>query len=706
MNQSSWHDINSPGVFRPQDRECVSSQAEEPAEESSQQGGSEVRFIDGSWVKPAEGFRFNESCTVRVKAEYLVFSMRTRVTFNLFVRYNGQEEDLRNEVAAHLDDNCEAEAQVKLFYGDKYYRDLQRDPSVTCEYLFRVTHSRGANVFTSEPLAMPANAAASGAKMEIVDAPRQFAPTVEPCTIVYRIAEGALLGDETAVISIKDASGTVVFEMRDLPVDSGIQHAFGWNGQGANGACLRAGSGPFAVTVMLAGNPRSESEPRQVAVEIAECTVEIAGLDANSRLVVNDPELDVEVCATVWYKKSDGSKAAAGVPADVLFGFSDPNPANLAAASSYQHSAGKHLGKGGDPNAVYWKAHPSFPANSADGFKTECSVAVATAAGSTDIGKAKAYFKPSAAGKDDFKIKVRVMHPDGAAELANGECGAFAVWRRIEYAAVCTMNGETYIDIATQHGEIGPAFESTGANGAYVLYARSAVTTLPAAVTAKYLGLYDAAAANRQANWPDDFSPAKLEASPNQMAPTADELNDYAYAGADPATVLKKIAAAAAITAKAELWFNAIVNDYCDRVSNWFAAAGVTGPNALLAVQYYHPKLSGVGTDGQTEFWPAGININLANPGSGLIDQGDPDRATWREVQGFNRGSISVIFKNYGSAARLKTVCRHEIGHATGGVFKRAEFGTGDHSGSGLMTPDGASSTFSNADAAKLRGAL
>lgn len=83
---------------------------------------------------------------------------------------------------------------------------------------------------------------------------------------------------------------------------------------------------------------------------------------------------------------------------------------------------------------------------------------------------------------------------------------------------------------------------------------------------------------------------------------------------------------------------------------------------------------------------------------------GHPDIKTWREVQGFNRGGISVIFKNYGNAGRLQIICRHEIGHGTKSAFKRAEFGAGDHSNSGLMTPYGSGALFSVADSGKLRG--
>jgi hypothetical protein len=235
--------------------------------------------------------------------------------------------------------------------------------------------------------------------------------------------------------------------------------------------------------------------------------------------------------------------------------------------------------------------------------------------------------------------------------------------------------------------------------GKCVVYERGAVTTLAVALTAKYIGLYDPGAPGKQAAWPADFSPTKLETSPNQMQPTATELADYA--SANP---MKQAVAKLAIDAKAQLWFDAIIADYGNRVSNWFTAAAIPGGNSLLAVQYYHPKLSNLGTDGQTNFWPPGVSINMANHGTGMNIPGHPDSKTWREVQGFNRGGISVIFKNYGSAGRLQIICRHEIGHGTKSAFKRAEFGAGDHSNSGLMTPYGSGALFSVADSGKLRG--
>ncbi len=552
-------------------------------------------------------------------------------------------------------------------------------------------------------LASPAPDGSSEVVLDEVSA--DFAPSIEPCIIDYHLEDSEPLTSGKATITIQDNTGAVIFEKDDLPLEKGKTHSYDWDGKAGDGTYPPAGSGPFQITVSQTGEAASTSSPRDSAVSVMDVELVVDGVDSSNRLVVNDPALEPLVTATVYFKKSDGTKVITEVPAKVEFTFTDPGTNNITSAASFSYAAGRTLGKRGVAGAKYWKAHPSFVATSSDSFQTDCTVETEIASGSADKGKAKAHFLPSGVGRDNYKVTAKVFAPDGTTVLGQKDV-TFEVWRKISYNNVHTVNGEAYIDAATVHAQIGPAFETTGANGAYVLYERGTVQTLPAALTVRYIGLYDAASPTHMANWPDDFSPANLETAPNQLNPTAAELTDYAYAGADPALLAKKNLAQAAITAKAQLWFNRVDTDLSTRSWAWFTATGVGGGNALLAVQYYHPKLSNQGADGATNFYPAGITINLANPGSGLNTPGDPDQATWRIVQGFNIGTTSVIFKNYGTAARLQVVCRHEIGHATGAAFRRASFGTGDHSGSGLMTPWGAGASFSNADSQKLRGEL
>ncbi len=531
------------------------------------------------------------------------------------------------------------------------------------------------------------------ATVKIVSIPKFFAPSQEKCTIRYSLKrKGESIG-KMAKLEIKDKEGKrVYYSGANLGIGGDGEFTINWDGKDEGGKYVTPLQSPFTVLIAMTNKPGIKHE-KKLKVEIKEIFLWVDAPD--SRLLMNDPAGKICAVTTVMLKKSDGSKCVTRIPIDVSFTFSDPAPNNTKKADSFEYDTATHkyLGKRNDPNATFWAAHPDCTAltSSPDSYKTKCKVGTITSAGA-DCGKAKVYFTPSGVGKDNFKLKAEVFAADGTTVLSKKDTGKFTVWRKIHYAQIYTMDGENYIDAATTHAKIGPAYEAK----AYVLYSRAAVKTLNANLTVKYIGLYKTGGGMK--NWPADFSPQKLESTPNELQPTATELTDYA--GAD---AVKKAAAKTAIEAKAAKWFSAIVADYNSCVSKWFTAANVPAGNTLLAVKYYHPKLSGL-ADGATNFWPAGISINLANPGSGLNTPGDPDQATWREVQGFNRGTISVIFKNYGTAARLQIVCRHEIGHATKSAFKRDTFGVGDHSASGLMTPYGASNTFSNADIKILRG--
>lgn len=409
---------------------------------------------------------------------------------------------------------------------------------------------------------------------------------------------------------------------------------------------------------------------------------------------MNDPDEKVLATATITYR--DDSTKADGLDKlpDVTFSYDDPKAKNTTKLNSFKYGS-KYLGKRDDAKAEYWEAHAEHKASSADKFNlTAKSVVVEEKPGNgPKKAVAKIWFKPSGVGGDNFKVKAEVYKPDDKTKLCSDQTNEFTVWRKIHFEKIYTMASESYIDGGTSVANIEPAFKSK----AYVNYTRGAVNKLAASLDVKYLGLYKAGGGVK--SWPADYAPSKLEKSKNQIEPTAAELADYA--GKDNG---KKATAKAAIEAKAALWFSAVVSEYRKSVNAWFTDAAVPeGENTLLAVQYYHPKLSGL-ADGTTSFWPTGISINMANPGSGLNKPGHPDKATWREVQGFNRGKIVVIFKNYGTSARLKIICRHEIGHATKSEFKRDKFGTGDHSSSGLMTPYGSSSSFSAKDIKILRG--
>ncbi len=123
-------------------------------EQKKKDDGPEVRLSEGKFIAVGKGFQFNEKCKVRVKVEYLKKTTQKKVTFKLFVVYNKVEEDLKCQ-ADGFEDKGYAEAEVRLFYGDKYSKDLQKNPGATCFYKFKASHPKGEKVLESEQLEMP-----------------------------------------------------------------------------------------------------------------------------------------------------------------------------------------------------------------------------------------------------------------------------------------------------------------------------------------------------------------------------------------------------------------------------------------------------------------------------------------------------------------------------------------------------------------------
>ncbi len=526
-------------------------------------------------------------------------------------------------------------------------------------------------------------------KLSLDSIDSQFAPGVELLDLSYSIKD---LDGKSVYLEIQGDNypGTVVYkrELTSNEKSEGDGKPLTWDGKANTGS--KSGKWTSPIYGPFKAKLYEDALTSEKAFNIEIDKIELLVDAPNDEVILNVPESETLVSAKALIKKKDGNGVETPVEIETKFTFT-PKGGNVSAADSFIYSPPKKLGKTGDASAIYWKKHPDCNANSADGFKAECIVETKTT--NPDQAVAKVSFIFSGVGGNEYKIKSEIIAADATTVLASEESNDIAVWREVEFSNIYTMDSENYINGGTAEANITPAFTPSN-----VKYKRGGITTLDPALTVKYIGLYDKVNGGSK-NWPADFSPANLETSPNQLNPTATELADYN--GADPG---KKAAAKTAIEAKAQAWFTAIVRGYSSSVSDWFSDANVpAGDNSLLAVQYYHPKLSGQ-ADGVTNFWPAGISINLANPGSGLNTPGHPDQNTWRNVQGFNRGKIVVIFKNYGNANRLQIICRHEIGHATKSSFKRDVFGVGDHSNAGLMTPWGSSNNFSGRDKKVLRG--
>jgi hypothetical protein len=156
MPRTGRYDVDEMG-FVPRRRAAMQHQA--PAEEEAAAAVParqvEVRLIEAKWKPGKNGFQFTEQCQLEIKAEYVITTVRTRVEIRPFVVFNGQEEDLGSPTEAFLDNNGIAVATILLEYGSAYYDALEKDPSVTCRYKCRLSHSTGEREIESELLDMP-----------------------------------------------------------------------------------------------------------------------------------------------------------------------------------------------------------------------------------------------------------------------------------------------------------------------------------------------------------------------------------------------------------------------------------------------------------------------------------------------------------------------------------------------------------------------
>ena len=138
---------------KPRFRQFAHSDDEEPPEEKVE---PEVRLFDGTFHEGEDSFHFNKKCKIRIQAEFLKYTTRTRVFFDTFVIFNGEEENLFQQVEAFIKkDKGYAEAEIMLYYGEKYYQALIDDPAAKCKYFFRAKHNTGEKIVESELLEMP-----------------------------------------------------------------------------------------------------------------------------------------------------------------------------------------------------------------------------------------------------------------------------------------------------------------------------------------------------------------------------------------------------------------------------------------------------------------------------------------------------------------------------------------------------------------------
>lgn len=154
VDEKGYHAVTE---FAPADRTAVYIDDTFDTQTGNTQSSdeNEVQLLEGKWLPGEDGFQFNKKCKVQVKARFLKETGRRKVTLSTFIEYEGEEEDLGQQVEIDLNDDGIAEGEVMLYYGDKYSDALREKPEAKCHYLFKATHNTAKNELESEQLEMP-----------------------------------------------------------------------------------------------------------------------------------------------------------------------------------------------------------------------------------------------------------------------------------------------------------------------------------------------------------------------------------------------------------------------------------------------------------------------------------------------------------------------------------------------------------------------
>ena len=110
-----------------------------------------------------------------------------------------------------------------------------------------------------------------------------------------------------------------------------------------------------------------------------------------------------------------------------------------------------------------------------------------------------------------------------------------------------------------------PWWRTSRCGPAFVSYTAGAPTAIDAARSVKYIGLWGGAGTPQHA-W------ATVQAKTAAETPTAAEISDASYAGADPALLAKQATARAAIVAKAQAWTDRIDTAFHSNMNSWISA--------------------------------------------------------------------------------------------------------------------------------------
>jgi len=280
------------------------------------------------------------------------------------------------------------------------------------------------------------------------------------------------------------------------------------------------------------------------------------------------------------------------------------------------------------------------------------------------------------------------------------------------------MVGENHIDINALESNIRFYFETTAQT--FVRYNTSVtVTELNPDQNVKYIGLWDAAASNRQkANWA-----AKKTVVNHQIlfgphagfVVTNEEPTPQEWTNAIHGVGAAQTTARTAIIRKAQAWAERVQDEFFAMEDQWVRDNAPT--DTIIAIHYYHPKYS-PDDDGETTVWGGYTNNNWLVVNFGRPHDVHPD-ARWGEFEGtsYEEGKITIprITDSTGAINNVRTrvATTHEITHGTRSFFHRANIRNdnpvdpdNDHSSSntGLMDPTASQFQFNQQECKILKG--
>jgi outer membrane protein OmpA-like peptidoglycan-associated protein len=139
MANQAWHDINEPSIALSKKTAAQPKQSEpEDSAPQRQKENAEIKLLRSKWLPGDKGFEFNEACKLQVEAQFLdPGTVRKKLTGDLFVTFNGEEEDLLYECKGDLNSEGVALIEVKLFFGKEYHAARAQDPSASCTYYLK-----------------------------------------------------------------------------------------------------------------------------------------------------------------------------------------------------------------------------------------------------------------------------------------------------------------------------------------------------------------------------------------------------------------------------------------------------------------------------------------------------------------------------------------------------------------------------------------